>query len=58
MLLTVSFVFLPVVIVLVMSRIFSDSLLKRGTRASLLTFGGICLFTYAILLYLIAQVDG
>lgn len=58
MLLTVSFVFLPVVIVLVMSRIFGDSLLKRGTRASLITFGAICLLTYAILLYLIAQVDG
>lgn len=58
MLLGVSFIFLPVLIVLVMSRVLGDRLLKNATRASLFVFAGICLLIYAVLLVLIAQVNG
>lgn len=57
MLLGVSFVFLPIVIVLVMSRIFRKSLLETGERSKLIIFAAICILTYGVLLYLIAQVD-
>lgn len=55
MLLT-AFIFLPVIIVLVVSRVLGDLLLKDGSRGKLITFGVICVAIYAILLVLIAQV--
>lgn len=54
--LVTAFIFLPVIIVLVMSRILGDLLLKGGERTKIITFGLICTITYAILLVLVAQV--
>ncbi len=54
--LVTAFIFLPVIIVLVVSRILGDLLLKDGSRAGLTIFGVICVAIYAILLVLVAQV--
>jgi len=57
MLLGIAFVFLPVVIVLVMSRIFHKSLLMDGSRGKLILFFILCVLVYVVLLVLIAQVN-
>jgi hypothetical protein len=51
-----AFIFLPVVIVLVVSRILGGLLLSSGSRARLATFAAICLVIYVVLLVLIARV--
>jgi hypothetical protein len=56
MLLPAAVVFLPVVIILVMSRIFGDLLLKDGERNKIIIFSVLCVLLYAVLIYLVAQV--
>lgn len=51
-----AFIFLPVIIVLVMSRILGDLLLKDGNRTKITVFGLICVAIYAVLLVMVAQV--
>lgn len=52
-----AFVFLPVVIVLVMSRILGGLLLSEGDRSKIAAFFVVCVAIYAGLMILIAQVD-
>lgn len=54
--LVTAFIFLPIIIVLVVSRILGDLLLKDGNRAKITIFGLICVAIYAVLLVLVAQV--
>lgn len=51
-----AFIFLPVIIVLVVSRLLGHLLLRDGSRAKLAVFAFICVAIYVVLLALIAQV--
>jgi len=55
MLLYLSFVFLPIIIVFVMSQLFGKALLKEGKRSKIITFGVICVLVYGFSLAVIAQ---
>lgn len=58
MLLIGAIIFLPVVIVLVTSRILGDMLLKDGKRDRIMMFIALNVLAYAGIIYLVAQVDG
>jgi len=51
-----AFIFLPVIIVLVVSRLLGSLLLKEGNRIKIAAFFAICVAIYVVLLVLIAQV--
>ncbi len=57
MLLYLSFVFLPIIIVFGMSRLFGDQLLKEGKKPKLITFFVLCVLIYIALLALIAMMS-
>lgn len=50
-------VFMPIVIFLIMNRIFGKMLLQDGERNKMITFFGLCVILYFVIIYLVAQVN-